>query len=160
MSRHRTRARKYVRLRERLAAAYAMLLPQQQRDDLRTRKVPAKTVLALFTDDHNELHALGGSDRWFNLTPMLRAPHKEKSRRDTSIVAKVDRLSAAHEEHRRKMLAPRIRKGGHNPPPVNFRRPDPPPPFRPRPIPSRPFSKSYRRDAILAYLSKLVSGDR
>lgn len=110
MTRRRKRARKYINLRERLAAAYAMLLPQEQRDELRARKVPAKTVMALFTDDHGHLHALGGSDRWFNLTPMLREPHKEKSRRDTSIVAKVDRIDETRREHlaamARKLIGP------------------------------------------------------
>lgn len=104
MTPRRKRARKYIGLREQLAAALSMLLPQEQRDDLRARQVPAKTVIALFSPDHNILHALDGSDRWWNLTPMLREPHKQKSRRDTSIVAKVDRLTPAQAEFRRKVL--------------------------------------------------------
>lgn len=99
------RARAHIPLTERLAAAYACLLPQDVRDNLRARRVPAKVVIRLFTDDHNELHALGGSDRWWNLTPTERAPHKEKSRRDTSIVAKVRRIAPEHEEFRRRLLA-------------------------------------------------------
>lgn len=101
----RKRARKYISLRERLAAAYSMLLPQAQRDELRAARVPAKTVIALFTDDHGVLHALGGADKWWNLTPMLRAAHAEKSRCDTSIVAKVRRISAEYEDFRRRVLA-------------------------------------------------------
>ena len=66
------RKRKYIKLREQLAAALSMLLPQVQRDELRSKKAPAKTVIALFSPDHSVLHALGGSDRWWNLTPMLR----------------------------------------------------------------------------------------
>ena len=107
MSRRRTtRPRKYIPLPERLAATLAMLLPQAHRDDLRERAVPATTVIGLFDFDHGHLHALGGSDRWPNLTPTLRKPHREKSRRDTSIVAKVDRLSAAHDDFTRRVLAP------------------------------------------------------
>lgn len=86
------RPRKHISLTERLAAALACLLPQDQRDDLRARKVTAKTVLALFEMDHIVLFALGGSDHWSNIDPKLRAPHREKSRRDTSIVAKVKRI--------------------------------------------------------------------
>lgn len=105
MNKHRKRERKYLRLRDRLAAALSMLLPQEQRDDLRARKVPAKVVIALFDQDHVILHALGGADKWWNLTPMLRPPHRLKSRQDTSIVAKVDRLSQDAVEFRRRVLA-------------------------------------------------------
>lgn len=106
MTRRRTtRPRKYVAIREKWAAALSMLLPQTQRDELRERKAPAKTVIGLFDQDHVVLHALGGEDRWWNFTPMLRAPHREKSRRDTSIVAKVDRLSATQEDFQRRVLA-------------------------------------------------------
>lgn len=106
MTPRRKRARKYISLRERLAAAYSMLLPQAQRDELRAAQVPAKTVIALFTDDHGVLHALGGADRWWNLTPRLRGPElKAKDARDTSIVAKVRRISAKHEDFRRRVLA-------------------------------------------------------
>lgn len=100
----RKRPRKYIPLREQLAAALSMLLPQAQRDELRAAKVPAQRVISLFSPDHGILHAMGGADVWWNLTPMLRAPHKDKSRRDTSIVAKVKRVSAAHEDFRRRVL--------------------------------------------------------
>lgn len=106
MTRRRKRARKYISLRERLAAALSMLLPQEQRDALRAKKAPAKTVISLFDMDHAVLHALGGSDRWWNLTPLLRVFHRnEKSPGDTSIVAKVDRLTDEQREFQRKVLA-------------------------------------------------------
>lgn len=105
MSQRKKRARKYLRLRDRLAAALSLLLPQDQRDDLRSRKVPAKVVIALFDQDHNVLFSLGGSDKWWNLTPMLKEPHRLKSRRDTSIVAKIDRITPQQEEFRRRVLA-------------------------------------------------------
>jgi hypothetical protein len=100
------RKRKYIKLREQLAAALSMLLPQVQRDELRSKKAPAKTVIALFSPDHSVLHALGGSDRWWNLTPMLREPHKEKSRNDTSTVAKVRRIDAKWNDFTRRLLSP------------------------------------------------------
>jgi hypothetical protein len=87
------RPRKYIPYPERLASALACLLPQEQRDDLRARKVPARVVLALFDQDHVILHALGGTDDWWNITPRLRAEHREKSRRDTAVVAKVKRIA-------------------------------------------------------------------
>jgi hypothetical protein len=86
------RKRKYIPLTERLAAALACLLPQAQRDDLRARKVPAKAVIGLFDQDHIVLHAFDGSDRWHNLDPKIRAPHRIKSAGDTAIVAKVKRI--------------------------------------------------------------------
>lgn len=98
------RPRAYIPYPERLAAAYACLLPQDVRDDLRARHVPAEVVERMFTDDHIDLHALGGSDKWWNLDPKLRPEHKEKSRRDTSIVAKSRRLTREQEEFRRKVL--------------------------------------------------------
>ncbi len=52
----------------------------------------AKAIRALFEMDHVVLHAHGGPDTWENLDPKLKAPHREKSRRDTSIVAKTKRL--------------------------------------------------------------------
>jgi len=128
MTPRRKRARKYIPLPERLAAALSLLLTREERDDLRARKVPAKLVIGRFDFDHNVLHALGGDDRWWNLTPMLRAPHRVKAAKDTSIVAKVDRLSARHEEMRRMLL-------------IVDRPPPPPKPKRYRPIPSRPFPK-------------------
>lgn len=86
------RKRAYIPLPEKLAAALACLLPQEHRDDLRGRKVPSSEVLSLFQFDHIALHALGGEDFWFNLDPRLVASHKEKSKRDTSIVAKAKRI--------------------------------------------------------------------
>jgi hypothetical protein len=84
--------RKHIPLREQLAAALSMLLPQEQRDALRAIQARAQAVIGMFELDHNILHAHRGPDRWWNLTPMLKANHREKSKRDTSIAAKVKRL--------------------------------------------------------------------
>lgn len=94
------RKRAYIPLPERLAAALAMLLPADLRDVMREDRLPAKAVLQLFQFDHGVLHAHGGADKWWNLTPMTFAKHREKSRRDTSIVAKVDRIIAREKKHK------------------------------------------------------------
>lgn len=99
ISRRRKRARKHIALRELLAAALSQLLPQAERDELREAKVPAKRIISLFTPDHVHLHALGGPDRWFNITMTRRGPElKAKDNRDTSIVAKSDRLVKSEKE--------------------------------------------------------------
>lgn len=88
-----SRPRAHIPLSELLASALADKLPQEQRDDLRARKVPARTVIRLFTPDHVVLHAFGGDDRWHNLTMALRGTAlKAKDRRDTKIAAKDKRL--------------------------------------------------------------------
>jgi hypothetical protein len=84
-----------IRPQEYLAAALACLLPQEQRDILRRDKVPAASVIRLFSPDHIGLHCFEEPDRdlWYNLNPMLRVLHKEKSRIDTGKAAKVKRLA-------------------------------------------------------------------
>jgi hypothetical protein len=104
-TRSRRRARKHITLREQLAAALAMLLRQDERNELRAAQVPAKKLIGLFEFHHDIFHALGGADRWFNLTPMLRAAHRARSGPDASTIAKVKRLAREHEEFRRKVLA-------------------------------------------------------
>lgn len=64
-------------------------------------------MLALFQWDHNVFHAWDGSDLWHNLTPLLIAVHREKSKSDTSKVAKTKRISAKWEEFTRNMTKPR-----------------------------------------------------
>lgn len=82
-------------MKQRLAAALACLLPPMRRDELRRLHAKAEDVLSLFEFDHVVLHAHDGSDEWWNLDPKHVAAHREKSRRDTSIVAKVKRLCQA-----------------------------------------------------------------
>lgn len=64
-------------------------------------------VAKRFDFDHWPVaHALGGSTHPSNLTPRLRAEHREKTaRKDIPAIAKVKRLSAAHEASRARMLA-------------------------------------------------------
>ena len=104
------RKRKAVRKDDYLAAALSLLLSYEERTALRRAKVPASTVLRMFSPDHIELHALGGSDAWWNLHPTLRAPHKEKSKRDTSIVAKVKRIARKMAPQARSMALDALHK--------------------------------------------------
>jgi hypothetical protein len=98
--------RKAIPLEQQLASALACLLPQDKRDELRRAKVPAKDVIRLFSQDHIGLYCFKAPDRdeWHNLTPILRAAHAEKSKRDTSIAAKVARLRAGSRISRSKIV--------------------------------------------------------
>lgn len=105
ISPRRKRARKHIALREQLAAALSMLLPQQQRDELRGLRVPAKSVIALFEFHHVIFHAIGGNDKWPNLTPMRVEAHRERSRQDTSTIAKGKRIARKQRRHEAAMTA-------------------------------------------------------
>lgn len=104
------RKRDYIPYSERLAAALACLLHPEDRNVYRAGMVNADHIIGLFTFDHIHLHALDGADAWWNLDPKLRGPHREKSRKDTGIVAKVRRLSAEHDDFRKRVLRPDKRK--------------------------------------------------
>ncbi len=97
--------RPYVPLPERLAATLACLLPQEQRDDLRRRKVQAKAVVALFHFDHVIFHAHGGAAKWWNLDPKLVAVHREKTAKiDVPAIAKGKRIARTNEEFAGRLL--------------------------------------------------------
>lgn len=99
--------RAYIPYPERLAASLACLLPQDVRDQLRRDKVPAEQVISRFHFHHIEHHAGGGADDWHNLDPQRIDDHKERTAKiDIPAIAKVKRLSAEQEEHRRRMLLP------------------------------------------------------
>lgn len=119
--------RAYIPFPERLAATLACLLPQEQRDQMRRARVEAQAVISLFHFDHIELHAIGGSDLWWNLDPKEVAPHREKSRGDTSIVAKSKRIRRKQAEHQAVMAGEPIIR-----------------PRRKAKIAARPFSKQHR----------------
>ena len=84
------RKRKHVPLKTKLAAALLALghIPYEE-----SKAMTADQIIRRYDFDHWPiLHALGGPDLPWNLRPLLRAPHKEKSKRDTAIVAKVKRI--------------------------------------------------------------------
>ena len=64
----------------------------------------AAQIISLYHFDHGVLHALDGQDEPWNLTPRLISGHREKSRRDTSIVAKVKRIERDTQEFRDRIL--------------------------------------------------------
>ncbi len=98
--------RSYVPLPERLAATLACLLSQEQRDDLRRRKVKAEGVISLFHFDHVIFHAHGGAAKWWNLDPKLVAEHREKTAKiDVPAIAKSKRIRRANDEFFRRLLA-------------------------------------------------------
>jgi len=103
------------------------------------RDMTAAQVCSLFSYDHGKLHALASDQdeaealmHPVNLTPRLIVPHREKSKGDTTAVAKTKRLSAENEDFQRRLLA----KAGAEPPPDRKR--------KSRPMPSRPFPKVQR----------------
>lgn len=58
-------------------------------------------MLSLVNYDHGILYATDPIDEHWNLTPRMILPHREKSRRDTGIIAKAKRIDdkeAAHKE--------------------------------------------------------------
>ena len=94
--------RAYISLRTKLASAL-LALGQIPRAD--AKLMSEQQLLSLYNFDHIELFSLTQNDAYWNLQPMLIVPHREKSRQDTSIAAKVKRLEPAAEEFRRKVLA-------------------------------------------------------
>ena len=84
--------RKAIPLAEQLASALACLLPQAQRDELRAAKVPAKSVIRLFTMHHLDYWTFSENDRWWNLDPLLRRVHDARFPADAAAIARVKRL--------------------------------------------------------------------
>ena len=94
--------RAYISLRTKLASAL-LALGQIPRAD--AKLMSEGQLISLYNFDHIELFSLTQNDTYWNLQPMMIVPHREKSRQDTSIAAKVKRLEPAAEEFRRKVLA-------------------------------------------------------
>jgi hypothetical protein len=79
---------------------------------MRMARISARAMLNQFTPDHIHAHALGGSDKWWNLDMRPRgAELKAKDRADTKRVAKVKRLDHKWEPFMRAMAK------GKKPPP-------------------------------------------
>jgi hypothetical protein len=93
------RKREYIRAEDKIASLLADRLPPAERESLRQLKPPASAVTRKFEWDHIVLYAFGGSNKWHNVQAVLRAEHREKSRRDTSIVAKTKRIQEANAQH-------------------------------------------------------------
>jgi hypothetical protein len=103
MARREKRKRAHISKDELLATALTGRfdpMPAAEVRELRERAASAQEIIRLFTPDHQDLHALGGADTWGNLWLARRGPAlKAKDARDTSIVAKHDRITAQQREH-------------------------------------------------------------
>lgn len=85
--------RKKIRDRTKLCSALLALgiIPYSD-----AKKMTEDQLLSLWHFDHNILHETGHPDRdkFWNLTPMLIQPHREKTKRDAKIIAKGRRIRA------------------------------------------------------------------
>jgi hypothetical protein len=99
-----TRKRKHISTATKLATALLALgdIPYEDAKSMTTRQ-----IITFYSFDHYPiLHAHGGPDEPWNLRPMLRAEHREKSRSDTSTVAKVKRLASQEASSRARNMTP------------------------------------------------------
>lgn len=106
--------RKPLSLTRKLAATLLQMVRYDDHQAEFVRVIPyseAKTltdaqIIARFHFDHNIAHADGGSDEAWNLTPMPVADHRRKTALvDVPRIAKGKRISKAHDEFRRRLLA-------------------------------------------------------
>lgn len=97
--------RGYISLKTKLAAAICALYLTHDE----AKALSEDQVLSLVAWDHDPIpHAQGGEDSHFNLIPRLIPAHRKKTaKQDVPQIAKTRRISAAHEEFRRRMLLPR-----------------------------------------------------
>jgi hypothetical protein len=96
------RKREYIRAADKIASLLVDFHPsfsQDEREALRRLNPPEAHINREFEWDHVVLHAFGGSSKWRNVQAVRRADHREKSRRDTSIVAKTKRIQEANAQH-------------------------------------------------------------
>lgn len=109
MSERRKKA--HIPLREKLAAALAHMLVEVDGKLQRAipyedaRRMTADEVVSLFNFDHGIYEAIGGPTAHWNLTPRFIAEHRRKTAKiDRPAIAKSDRLSAAEQAFRAKLL--------------------------------------------------------
>lgn len=92
--------RKTISLRTKLAATLLKLgdVPYEH-----AKLMSEDQIISLYHFDHNILHAIEVNDLFWNLAPMLIKPHRDKSRGDTSRVAKTVRIEKTWQEFTRAM---------------------------------------------------------
>lgn len=99
-----SRSRKHIGLKTKLAAALAHIagIPMEH-----AQNMSEEMVISLFNFDHVILHAHGGSDEFWNLTPLLIMAHREKTARiDTPRFAKGEQIRQEHLDFQRRLLVP------------------------------------------------------
>lgn len=121
--------RAHINMETRLASAL-LALGHVPYDD--AKLMTAKQLISLYHFDHGILHGIDPVDWFWNLTPRLIIPHREKSKRDKAIVSKVARIARANDAAVNRLLA---RAEGE---------PAQPQRLRGRAITSRPFPKGHR----------------
>jgi hypothetical protein len=101
--------RQRINLTTKLAAALLALRDENGTpliDYERSKKMAAAEIVAFFQFDHYPIsHAIKPIDEAWNLRPMLLRPHREKSRKDAGVIAKVKRLKAAADLHAARRIA-------------------------------------------------------
>lgn len=102
-------ARKPPNLRQKLASALLMMVTPDDTGKMvpvipfaRAVKMTADQIIAEFDFDHAVYVAIGGGNEPWNLTPRLRAEHREKTKRDLANIAKVKRGIAKRQGKKRK----------------------------------------------------------
>ncbi len=94
--------REHISIKTKLASA---LLTLGHVDYSHAKGMTADQIISLYAWDHGILHAIEPIDSFWNLTPRLIAEHREKSKRDTAIVAKSKRLVRKEAVHQARMGA-------------------------------------------------------
>ena len=89
--------RRHINLTTKLASALLALGDIPYED---AKQMTAEQIVSLYELDHGILHGIEPNDAFWNLTPRLIKPHREKSKRDTSIVAKTRRIEKEPEKWR------------------------------------------------------------
>lgn len=108
-----TRPRKKPTLTEKLASALLHIRKGAGDDWLvkgDLRNASAEAICAAIDWDHVRRWAQNGTNRPQNLQPLIRADHREKSKRDVSEIAKGKRLEAKEQAHRDRLsgLSPEL----------------------------------------------------
>lgn len=116
--RRERRKRERIPLIEKLAAALRCMMVEEDGKLVPAipyeiaKQMTAEQVLSLFAWDHGILHADGGPDLHWNLTPRFIAEHRLKSAKvDVPAFYKGERLSEAHKEFQRRVLALKLGEG-------------------------------------------------
>ena len=149
----------HIPLKTKLASALCHMLRPDENGNLvpiidrdSAKAMTADQVLSIFHFDHDPIpEALDGPTIHWNLTPRPILEHRTKTAKiDRPVQAKVDRITPAHEEHRRRMLA----KAGQEVPEAEPERQRPRARLKSRPFPpghpklrTRPFPKRQKGDA-------------
>lgn len=111
-----TSPRRHISLTTKLAAALLTIRRPNENGELvpvisfeEAQKLTDAEIIAKYHFDHYPIpHALGGPDRAWNLQPLPKDTHGEKTAKiDIPRIAKAKRIGKAEEEFRRRLLAKR-----------------------------------------------------